>query len=1417
MASATSDSDLVSPGQVIKDRWRVLKKIGGGGFGEIYEAQETASHEKVALKLESARQSKQVLKMEVAVLRKLQGKEHFCKFFGCGRTDRYNYVVMSLQSRNLAELRRSMPRTVFSINTTVRLSAQMLDAIEYVHEAGFLHRDIKPSNFAMGRLPSQARGLFLLDFGLARQYTTADGQVRPPRPVAGFRGTVRYASRNAHLNRELGRHDDLWSMFYMLVEFTSGQLPWRRLKDKEQVGQIKQSYNHLSLARCLPSEYRAFLEHIENCTYPDRPDYDMIRSLIKQAMVRRNIRDSDPYDWETDLQNRSERTEDRAQTGAKEPPALAVTGVNQKVSDKNRVSFKPDPVIDTITDGHLVANNFADTTGGAVAAGSGTQAYLVDGTGAVGGGGGAGGSGQVTGVGSANLNELADTGTHGASVWNRVVSSNHLTDKRAENVTEAGEQMKELAASSLKNTNAVDSCLNVADIGTISKAGSLVPAVVSTSGTRAASDEERVLLAGVMQQHHEDKFTHYNHQNHHHQHNHYNYATVAAANLPTRKRLATANSTPGGRHHQYTEKCSITRGDGVSAPQATSVGAGCGGSMPRRRNCVHSRLSATTEYAVGMPPMSVRKAGRETAEERNAGSTNSRHATALVRHTNNHHSCLHHHHQLQRGEEMRAASLPLQRYRSSSALRCGYTDVSSGSFRPHRESNFSNTMGSCDLGDRSTADQSQESVAGATHAIALSVVGKYLSGSTSRLARLNSVGAGASMTQVAGLGLSSQDLPSFMGEDLSDIPSQQNVVQEVVSPSMDFYTAPVTGAESGQTVNSGRKMRTPDSSVSKAHGGKRRTGRSRTSSSSVNEADSGIQNGGSAGQQSSTYGQNGCTGGAGDLQPVLKHSPRERSCHTPKSTSPSQPFGFRSSSDRVSRQTTNTSSSSQDGVAVSRGQLWRSAPSQPPPDMQDASTGKPEIFEGNFKPIGESAEDSRTQQQQPTPPPPPPHHQFSRPSPVPRQTRTGADRLSSPPVYKAPLRKSPTRQCRRPSGGLDPPYRHIQFQQHHRHAPPSSTSPRSVSTQVHVKRSPIRGQAQLHRSGSGTVQRSGSHTKLDGMLYLLTPNCSEMQRMTLSAGGRRTMVASSSNNNCAVGTMTQATSPNLRPDSPFCPCCLEPAEAFGEQELSEFDSASKRTAGESGTTRCRPAEGQPPRSRSSSAGRDGGLGARRQSSTARGSRRGPCLFHPAGRPPSQGIPSEEMLLNPHNLPRHHHRLLQKTHSAGSPTPMLPSGKTAAAVQVTTLDWADADTPAPAPPQSSPQHLPTTSDAMLMVNRCAVSLLKCSLNNSTTGDGNSASIAPPPQCVHFICPRPPELPVTTSNLALAARRRRFRPKTSCIDATGVLGDCCSGGFAHNLLLPTAQVVGGHCSMHPESALIVSSLEKSPPSPTVEYVD
>lgn len=53
----------------------------------------------------------------------------------------------------------------------------------------------------MGRTADTCKTVYMLDFGLARQYTNSSGEVRPPRAAAGFRGTVRYASVNAHKNK----------------------------------------------------------------------------------------------------------------------------------------------------------------------------------------------------------------------------------------------------------------------------------------------------------------------------------------------------------------------------------------------------------------------------------------------------------------------------------------------------------------------------------------------------------------------------------------------------------------------------------------------------------------------------------------------------------------------------------------------------------------------------------------------------------------------------------------------------------------------------------------------------------------------------------------------------------------------------------------------------------------------------------------------------------------------------------------------------------------------------------------------------------------------------------------------------------------------------------------------------------------
>ena len=238
--------------------------------------------------------------MEVAVLKKLQGCPYICDFYGCGRNGKFNYIIMSLLGPSISELRRKQSEGKFSLSTTLRLGVQMLAGIQAVHNCGFLHRDVKPSNFAMGCIPTTSHCCYILDFGLARQYTTPTGEIRQPRAVAGFRGTVRYASINAHKSLELGRHDDLWSLFYIMAEFINGQLPWRKTKDKEQVGKLKEQFDHLQLLQGTPKEVQDFLSHLQSLDYFTKPNYSYIKALFQQALEGLGVKENDPYDWELD-------------------------------------------------------------------------------------------------------------------------------------------------------------------------------------------------------------------------------------------------------------------------------------------------------------------------------------------------------------------------------------------------------------------------------------------------------------------------------------------------------------------------------------------------------------------------------------------------------------------------------------------------------------------------------------------------------------------------------------------------------------------------------------------------------------------------------------------------------------------------------------------------------------------------------------------------------------------------------------------------------------------------------------------------------------------------------------------------------------------------------------------------------------
>jgi serine/threonine protein kinase len=73
----------------------------------------------------------------------------------------------------------------------------MLDAIESVHEKGYIHRDIKPSNFVMGDENTREQ-VYIVDFGLGRLHLNKNGTPVEERKNVDFRGTIAYASLNAH-------------------------------------------------------------------------------------------------------------------------------------------------------------------------------------------------------------------------------------------------------------------------------------------------------------------------------------------------------------------------------------------------------------------------------------------------------------------------------------------------------------------------------------------------------------------------------------------------------------------------------------------------------------------------------------------------------------------------------------------------------------------------------------------------------------------------------------------------------------------------------------------------------------------------------------------------------------------------------------------------------------------------------------------------------------------------------------------------------------------------------------------------------------------------------------------------------------------------------------------------------------------
>ncbi|KAH7724722.1 Protein kinase domain containing protein [Aphelenchoides avenae] len=285
-------------------RYRLLEVIGKGGFGMVFRAelhQEGSAPLLYALKSERPDH----VAMESAVLSGVAEHLHFCKLIDRGIVDEKerHFIVMTLIGPSLSMLRDDAPSRQFSLSTAIRVSMQMLFAIEQLHGAGFVSRDIKPSNYAVGAYHESRRVTYMLDFGISRRYRDDNGNILPPTRVI-YRGTTRYCSINSHKGVDQSRRDDVESWFYSLMELTLGRLPWSHIPKvrKDKVCREKQLARGLRRSGFLggcPREYHSILDAIDFWNYYSDPDYMGIYVYLTRVTKRMGFEFDDPYDWET--------------------------------------------------------------------------------------------------------------------------------------------------------------------------------------------------------------------------------------------------------------------------------------------------------------------------------------------------------------------------------------------------------------------------------------------------------------------------------------------------------------------------------------------------------------------------------------------------------------------------------------------------------------------------------------------------------------------------------------------------------------------------------------------------------------------------------------------------------------------------------------------------------------------------------------------------------------------------------------------------------------------------------------------------------------------------------------------------------------------------------------------------------------
>ena len=286
------------------------KKIGKGGFGQLYLGRNIRYNTLIAIKVEEINQKSHLI-TEYHILKELQGEEGIPRVYKLHRGKRHNYLCMELLGKSLDKLFLYTNKK-FSIKTVSQIAYQMIQRIEYVHSKGYIHRDIKPGNFLIGK-DFNTNKLYIIDFGLSKRYIDKNTKKHILcKEGKGLTGTARYVSLNTHYGVEQSRRDDIEGIAYNLIYFAKGKLPWQGVKTKnkkekhKKIMEFKEEYNPEKLCEGLPEEFPTLLKYSRKLDFNEKPDYKNIKIMFKELINSINEKMDWKFDWEKNSDSNSE-------------------------------------------------------------------------------------------------------------------------------------------------------------------------------------------------------------------------------------------------------------------------------------------------------------------------------------------------------------------------------------------------------------------------------------------------------------------------------------------------------------------------------------------------------------------------------------------------------------------------------------------------------------------------------------------------------------------------------------------------------------------------------------------------------------------------------------------------------------------------------------------------------------------------------------------------------------------------------------------------------------------------------------------------------------------------------------------------------------------------------------------------------